>query len=125
MRWNLLFVLGLMNAFLLVACDDSSGGGSGGTGGSSSSSSSGGGEAGTGGTAGTGGAAGSGGTAGMGGGGGGLPDGAVCGQSANGAMCGPGLACCYPCGIPDCDWKCTPACDPNSPGCANGCIAAP
>ncbi len=78
----------------------------------------------TGGAAGMGGAN-AGGAAGMGGSGGGLPKDALCGQSAAGAMCGNGLVCCYPCGIPDCDWKCTTPCDPNTPACINGCMLVP
>ncbi len=52
-------------------------------------------------------------------------EGQPCGQSANGAVCSTGFACCYPCGIPDCDFVCTVACDPAEPGCTNGCIPAP
>ena len=36
----------------------------------------------------------------------GLGDGEVCDPGND--LCGPGLACCYPCGIPDCDWQCQP-----------------
>lgn len=56
-------------------------------------------------------------------GGGGL--GALCGQSAGGASCAPGLACCYPCGIPGCDFQCTTPCQPGQPGCSNGCMMYP
>lgn len=48
-----------------------------------------------------------------------------CGQSAGGSMCGPGLACCYPCGIPDCNWTCTTPCAPSEPGCNDGCMLYP
>jgi hypothetical protein len=37
--------------------------------------------------------------------------------------CGAGLACCYPCGIPDCDFVCVNAC--NEPGCSGGCPPPP
>ncbi len=54
---------------------------------------------------------------------GGLPQvGDNCGQSANGRECAPGLACCYPCGIQGCNFQCTVACAPGSPGCSNGCL---
>lgn len=56
---------------------------------------------------------------------GGLGEGALCGSSAGGAACGPGLACCYPCGISGCDYKCTVACTDGSPGCYNGCMLVP
>jgi len=57
----------------------------------------------------------------------------VCGSPAGlGEPCGPdggecieGLACCYPCGIPDCQWKCEVPCDPSEPWCANGCAMVP
>lgn len=48
-----------------------------------------------------------------------------CGQSAGGAECGPGLACCYPCGIPNCNWTCTTPCAPSDPGCNDGCMLYP
>lgn len=51
-------------------------------------------------------------------------EGERCGQSANGRACAGNLACCYPCGVPGCDWQCTPPCDPG-PGCANGCRLLP
>ena len=41
------------------------------------------------------------------------------------APCGPGLACCYPCGIPGCTFTCEPACDPSMPGCVGGCFLRP
>jgi len=68
---------------------------------------------------------GGGGGGGQGGAGAAAGEGQLCGSSANDAMCGPGLACCYPCGIRGCDFVCTVACDPSEPGCANGCIPAP
>lgn len=138
MRNNLVFGLMAAFAFVFVACDGSSGGGTSGgmSTSSSTSSSSSTGAAGTGGMGGSennGGAAGTGGMStgggagmgGMAGSGGGGAIGALCGQSAGGAMCAQGLACCYPCGIPGCDFKCTTPCDPNSPGCMNGCMLLP
>lgn len=56
------------------------------------------------------------------GGGGGPGD--LCGQSG-GADCAPGLVCCYPCGIPDCDWKCQEPCDAEEVWCADGCPMVP
>ncbi len=44
---------------------------------------------------------------------------------SEGAKCRPDLACCYPCGIPDCDWECTEPCDESEPACANGCWMYP
>src|SRR5205823_2393994 len=44
--------------------------------------------------------------------GGGIPLGGKCGQSADGGACADGLACCYPCGMPDCDFVCTTPCNP-------------
>lgn len=41
------------------------------------------------------------------------------------ADCGAGLSCCYPCGIPDCDFICEPSCAPGTPGCADGCLLRP
>ena len=35
-------------------------------------------------------------------------NGETCGQSAGGAACATGLLCCYPCGIPGCDFRCEP-----------------
>lgn len=32
--------------------------------------------------------------------------GETCGQSAAGARCASGLMCCYPCGIPGCEFRC-------------------
>jgi hypothetical protein len=49
--------------------------------------------------------------------------GATCDPGAS--ACAPGLACCYPCGIPGCDYSCTPACEEGTPGCAGGCIPVP
>jgi hypothetical protein len=46
----------------------------------------------------------------------GLPvEGDVC-QPGESDPCGTGLHCCYPCGIPDCDFVCTPE-DPDSMEC--------
>ena len=53
----------------------------------------------------------------------GLGNGDVC--TPGGAACGAGLACCYPCGIPDCDYRCEPACDAGDPGCFDGCMLRP
>ncbi|MBX3269016.1 MAG: hypothetical protein KF729_02075 [Sandaracinaceae bacterium] len=53
----------------------------------------------------------------------GLAEGEVCGAEVG--ACGAGLACCYPCGIPGCDFRCVPACDPSEPGCAGGCVPRP
>lgn len=53
--------------------------------------------------------------------GGTLPEGAVC--TTDRAACGPGLSCCYPCGIPDCDWRCEPTCAPGTPDCFDGCYS--
>ncbi len=53
--------------------------------------------------------------------------GEACGTSdvdldAGARMCGPGLVCCYPCGIPDCVDRCTMPCGAPGPGCQeNGC----
>jgi len=55
------------------------------------------------------------------GGGGGPGD--LCGPS--GGDCAPGLVCCYPCGIPDCDWKCQEPCDPGEVWCSEGCPMVP
>lgn len=52
--------------------------------------------------------------------------GEACGSSdvdldAGARTCGAGLACCYPCGIPDCVDRCTTPCAPG-PGCQDtGC----
>ena len=35
-------------------------------------------------------------------------NGETCGQSASGASCASGLICCYPCGIPNCEYRCEP-----------------
>jgi hypothetical protein len=51
----------------------------------------------------------------------------ACGSSevdldAGARMCGPGLVCCYPCGIPDCVDRCTVPCGTPGSGCQeNGC----
>jgi len=47
----------------------------------------------------------------------------LCGQS--GGDCAAGLVCCYPCGIPDCDWKCQEPCDADEVWCADGCPMVP
>lgn len=39
--------------------------------------------------------------------------------------CGPGLSCCYPCGIPGCENRCEPSCAEGDPGCAGGCLLRP
>jgi hypothetical protein len=39
--------------------------------------------------------------------------------------CMGGLSCCYPCGIPDCDYRCEPTCTPGTPGCFDGCLLRP
>ncbi|MBK8173408.1 MAG: hypothetical protein IPK60_24165 [Sandaracinaceae bacterium] len=40
--------------------------------------------------------------------------------------CAPGLACCYPCGIPGCMNTCATPCEPGSPGCGGGgCLLLP
>jgi hypothetical protein len=41
------------------------------------------------------------------------------------AGCGEGLTCCYPCGIPDCEFVCEPTCDPGTPECFGGCLLRP
>ncbi len=46
-----------------------------------------------------------------------------CGQ--DGGQCKPGLACCYPCGIPGCMFTCSVPCDPTEPWCSNGCAMVP
>ena len=48
----------------------------------------------------------------------------LCGQSAGGLMCAPSLACCYPCGIPNCNYVCQLPCKAG-PGCNNGCPLVP
>jgi hypothetical protein len=58
-------------------------------------------------------------------GGGGIANGGVCGSSADGGECAAGLSCCYPCGTPGCEFKCTPTCGPSDPGCFGGCVAVP
>jgi hypothetical protein len=42
-----------------------------------------------------------------------------------GSDCRPGQTCCYPCGVPGCEYTCTPTCTPGEPGCVGGCIARP
>jgi len=110
---------------LLAAC--SSGGGGSTSGGVAGGGGDAAGQGGSGGGVTTGGVTtgGGGGGGGQGGAGAAAGEGQLCGSSANEAMCGPGLACCYPCGIRGCDFVCTVACDPSEPGCANGCIPAP
>ena len=49
--------------------------------------------------------------------------GALCGQS--GGDCKPDLVCCYPCGIPDCQWQCAVPCDEDEQWCAGGCPMLP
>lgn len=56
---------------------------------------------------------------------GGIPLDGVCGSSADGGQCAKGLACCYPCGIPDCSFVCTTPCDAGEPACVNGCLQVP
>ncbi|MCC7539816.1 MAG: hypothetical protein IT379_26575, partial [Deltaproteobacteria bacterium] len=53
----------------------------------------------------------------------GLGPGEPCGGDRG--MCGAGLSCCYPCGIPGCDNLCEPTCDESTPGCAGGCLLRP
>lgn len=53
--------------------------------------------------------------------GGGVGD--PCGPS--GGDCQEALVCCYPCGIPDCQWKCQEPCDAQEPWCADGCPMLP
>lgn len=53
-----------------------------------------------------------------------LLEGDVCGDTVQ-ATCGPGLSCCYPCGIPGCDNVCTLSCDASEPGCFDGCYLFP
>lgn len=49
--------------------------------------------------------------------------GGVCDPAAS--ACGPGDTCCYPCGIPDCDYVCEETCAPGTPGCFDGCFLRP
>ncbi|MCP4445427.1 MAG: hypothetical protein GY811_08795 [Myxococcales bacterium] len=51
--------------------------------------------------------------------------GETCGSDAEGLACGEGLACCYPCGIEGCDFKCMSACNEELPVCSGGCLLAP
>jgi|GEM_PF-2586793 len=39
--------------------------------------------------------------------------------------CDAGLVCCYPCGIPDCQWQCQQPCDATDPACVEGCLMVP
>jgi hypothetical protein len=39
--------------------------------------------------------------------------------------CMNGLACCYPCGVPDCEYVCTVPCHRGDPCCFNGCYLYP
>jgi len=55
--------------------------------------------------------------------GGGAQLGAPCGQSAHGEPCQAGLACCYPCGHPGCEYLCQTPC--HGGGCVNGCLLIP
>ncbi|NUN15015.1 MAG: hypothetical protein HUU55_15405 [Myxococcales bacterium] len=43
----------------------------------------------------------------------------------DGGECASGLACCYPCGIPDCTFTCTEPCPTGTPGCFGGCFLFP
>ncbi len=46
--------------------------------------------------------------------------------SGSAIPCGPGLSCCYPCGIPGCMNECTVTCSPGDPGCGGeGCYLYP
>ena len=47
----------------------------------------------------------------------------LCGQS--GGDCKPDLVCCYPCGIPGCQWQCAVPCDEDEQWCAGGCPMLP
>lgn len=47
----------------------------------------------------------------------------LCGQS--GGDCQPDLVCCYPCGIPDCEWQCAVPCDEAEQWCSDGCAMVP
>jgi len=46
-----------------------------------------------------------------------------CGQDVG--DCKPDLVCCYPCGIPDCQWQCAVPCDESEEWCAGGCPMYP
>lgn len=46
-----------------------------------------------------------------------------CGTGTPG--CADGLACCYPCGIPGCQFTCQEPCDPAEPWCTGGCPLLP
>jgi hypothetical protein len=52
-----------------------------------------------------------------------LNRGDVCNPEAS--ACGAPDACCYPCGIPDCDYVCEERCAEGSPGCFDGCMLRP
>ena len=52
-----------------------------------------------------------------------LEEGEVCEGTEE--ECGPGLTCCYPCGVPGCESVCTPTCRETDPGCMDGCVAHP
>jgi hypothetical protein len=52
--------------------------------------------------------------------------GAICAGAPDGAVavaCAPGLACCYPCGIPGCASRCAEPCDAGY--CPGGCPLIP
>ncbi len=50
-----------------------------------------------------------------------LEEGDLCGGDLG--ACGPGLSCCYPCGIEGCDFVCMPTCDDE--WCSGGCPMYP
>ena len=50
-------------------------------------------------------------------------EGDICDPGAS--LCGTGLSCCYPCGIPGCDNVCEVTCAPSDPGCIDGCFIRP
>jgi hypothetical protein len=52
-----------------------------------------------------------------------LGEGDVCDPGAS--LCGAGLTCCYPCGVPGCNNICEVTCDPNDPACVDGCLIRP
>jgi len=47
----------------------------------------------------------------------------LCGP--DGGYCQPELVCCYPCGIPGCQWTCAAPCDEAEEWCAGGCPMLP
>lgn len=53
-----------------------------------------------------------------------LGAGEQCGVGIEG-VCGDGLSCCYPCGIPGCTNVCEPTCTEGEPGCVGGCFLRP